>query len=486
VRSNDTAFPDAGETLTIVSVTDPPHGTTITSGATVLYTPDPSYVGADSFSYTIHDGNGGTDSATVSINVHQGIVTGAGIWISNAELMALPTSGVPWNTLVTAANSTANSPKLSNQDDNTDVLTLAKALVGVRLGNQQLIAQARANIMAAIGTEDGGRTLALGRNLASFVIAADLVGLSPQDDATFRGWLRGVLSENLGGRTLQSTHEDRPNNWGTMAGASRAAAAAYLGDQVELARTALVFKGYLGDRAAYSGFDYGSDLSWQAAPSRPVGINPMGATKDGRSIDGVLPDDMRRGGSFTWPPAQTGYPWEALQGALVQAEILHRAGYDAWQWQDKALLRAVGFLNGITWTAQGDDEWQPWLVNARYGSDFAANPAARHGKIMGWTAWTHGSSTAPSGAPMTTGTESLGTMPANSAKSNDDDSSASSQLSPQPQAFQFGTFAYVPDPDDQPDPDFMYSSSEELNTPQGTDEDAQLLSAVDQAFAEWL
>ena len=99
---------------------------------------------------------------------------------------------------------------------------------------------------------------------------------------------------------------------------------------------------------------------------------------------------MRRGGSFQWPPQKTGYAWEGLQGALVQAEILHRAGYPAWEWEDQALLRAVQFLHGIGWEAEGDDEWQPWLINYYYGTSFPVVIGARPGKNMGWTDWTHG------------------------------------------------------------------------------------------------
>jgi hypothetical protein len=36
--------------------------------------------------------------------------------------------------------------------------------------------------------------------------------------------------------------------------------------------------------------------------------------------------------------------WTALQGVLVQAVILHRAGYAVWHWQDRAILRAVQWL----------------------------------------------------------------------------------------------------------------------------------------------
>ena len=69
VLANDT---DAnGDALTVTSVTQGTHGSVaITGGGTgVSYTPAADYFGPDSFSYTIDDGNGGTDSANVSVNV---------------------------------------------------------------------------------------------------------------------------------------------------------------------------------------------------------------------------------------------------------------------------------------------------------------------------------------------------------------------------------------------------------------------------------
>ncbi len=174
-----------------------------------------------------------------------------------------------------------------------------------------------------------------------------------------------------------------------MAGASRAAIAAYLGDRQELDRAAQVFKGWLGDRASYAGFIYGSDLSWQFDPNNPVGVNPVGAMKGGHDIDGAMPEEMRRGASIAWPPVYTGYPWEGLQAAVVTAEILFRAGYDAYNWEDQALLRAVQWLYRNDFGAVGDDLWTPWLIDARYGTHFATDVAATHGKLMGWTAWTH-------------------------------------------------------------------------------------------------
>ncbi len=310
--------------------------------------------------------------------------------ISYDQIMQLPTSGKSWDYLVSVAekNSTAN---ISDQDNSHNIETLAKALVGIRLGDSETREDARHGIMSAIGTERGGRTLALGRNLAAYVIAADIVGLSSTDNSTFKEWLRETLTETLDGKTLVSTHEERPNNWGTHAGASRAAVAAYLEESGELARTSTVFSGWLGFRDIYAGFKYG-DLSWQADPSRPVGVNPSGSMNDGHSIDGALPDDMRRGGSFHWPPSGTGYPWEALQGAVLQAEILFQHGYDAWSWQDQAIMRAVVFLYSIGWAAEGDDRWIPWLVEARYPTlSLVPERPAQYGKNFGFTDWLYGS-----------------------------------------------------------------------------------------------
>ncbi len=66
--ANDT---DAdNDTLTVQSVTQGAHGTVTNNGnGTVTYTPAANYSGSDSFSYTVSDGNGGTDSAQVSVTI---------------------------------------------------------------------------------------------------------------------------------------------------------------------------------------------------------------------------------------------------------------------------------------------------------------------------------------------------------------------------------------------------------------------------------
>ncbi len=311
-----------------------------------------------------------------------------GIWIGRDEILELPTAGHAWQALLKVADRPLDVPHIGHRTDNADVQVLAKALVHVRTGEQRYRDEVLAGIVTAMGSENRGDVLSLGRNLPGYVIAADLVGMSPSLERFFRAWLRDLLTKELEGGSLREVHEKRPNNWGTHAGGSRAVIARYLGDRDELERVAVVFKGYLGDRESYAGFDYG-ELSWQEDPAHPVGINALGARKEGHSIDGVLPDDQRRGGGFAWPPAKVNYAYEALQGALLQAVVLHRAGYDVWEWEDRALLRAFLWLDRqADFQPEGDDAWQPHVINHFYRAGLRAAVPARPGKNVGWTDWT--------------------------------------------------------------------------------------------------
>ena len=319
----------------------------------------------------------------------------SGIWISPAEVRQLPMSGAAWDNVRSAADRSCGNVDLADQEQMTNVCIMAKALVFARTG----AARYRADVVAVLtqivnAPAYSGRALALGRELGAYVIAADLIGLGdfdPRLDVLFRATIRTLLttSTDSGPSNLVECHETRPNNWGTHCGASRAAVAAYLGDADELDRAAQVFRGWLGERSSYAGFRYG-DLSWQCDASRPMGINPAGCSRDGHSIDGVLADDQRRAGGFTWPPPKENYVWEGLQGALVLAVILHRAGYPVWDWGDRALLRAATWLHDQAgYPAEGDDTWQPHILNRYYGTSFPARVPTRAGKNVGWTDWTH-------------------------------------------------------------------------------------------------
>ncbi|MFO0913889.1 MAG: Ig-like domain-containing protein [Pirellulales bacterium] len=70
VKINDSSSPDTGEVLTVTAVTTPQNGTaTIQANGTIRYVPTANYSGTDSFTYTLSDGNGGTDTATVNITI---------------------------------------------------------------------------------------------------------------------------------------------------------------------------------------------------------------------------------------------------------------------------------------------------------------------------------------------------------------------------------------------------------------------------------
>lgn len=312
------------------------------------------------------------------------------LWISRDEIAALPTEGPAWEALVAEAKKPVPFPDLSDQDDPSNVRVLAKALYAVRTGDRRIAESVREACRQVQGTEKGATALAVSRELLAYVIAADVVGLDEEDRKGFEQWLRTLQNRSFGGRTIRSTHEDRPNNWGTHAGASRIAVALYLEDHEEVLRAAHVLAGWLGEAEGWQGFDFGA-ADWQPKGlGRRYAVNPVGAAREGHSIDGVLPDDQRRGGAFTWPPPKENYVYEALQGVVVQSRLLERAGFRPWGWGDRAILRAMHWLQDeAKFPAEGDDTWIPYLVNRAYGSSFPTSLPSRPGKGMGFTDWTH-------------------------------------------------------------------------------------------------
>ena len=271
---------------------------------------------------------------------------------------------------------------------------MAVALVYARTGTASYRTKAANAIMSIIGTEGNARSLALGRNIASYVIAAELINLGNYDsakDQQFRTWLRAILRRvNSEGRSIITCHEERPNNWGTMCGASRIASDIYLGDKTDLARAATVFHGWSGDRSAYAGFDFGDVNSWTCDTANLRAVNPVGCTKEGHDLSGAPIDDVRRGGSYKWPPAATNYAWGGLSAAIAQAEMLHRAGYPAYEWEQRAMFRGMEFVTKNMASSQsGSTEWLSWLANYRYGTNYPTKTPVAWGRLMHWTDWTH-------------------------------------------------------------------------------------------------
>jgi CSLREA domain-containing protein len=68
VLTNDTDV--NGDSLSVSSVTQPSNGSASLVNGEVNYTPAGNYNGPDSFTYTVSDGKGGTDTATVNLTVN--------------------------------------------------------------------------------------------------------------------------------------------------------------------------------------------------------------------------------------------------------------------------------------------------------------------------------------------------------------------------------------------------------------------------------
>ncbi|MGE5550460.1 MAG: hypothetical protein ACM3ZC_08000 [Bacteroidota bacterium] len=355
-----------------------------------------------------------------------GVHKANGIWISSAEIAARPMSGPTWDSIKRIADMASFGPaQVGNQDSRHDLMTYACALVAVRTGDKVYRDRALAACMAAIDTDElpdkdckcapsKGRALGVARNFLCYIIAADLLGLradgDPKSDGSrFQAWVEKLRfkancpnidpCEEWNWLNLSQTHDSAGSNANAQAGACRIAAALYLGDKVELARAWDTFRRYSGDRSVGpAGMTFNENgYTWSHDPSKPVAVNPKGATKDGHRIDGAVINDQGRGGAFTWPPAYTQYPWVGLEGYIAQAYMLHRAGYPALEVQDKAPLRAVEY-QWYLYKETGNKAWWDrtyWvqhLTKAIYPeAAFEIWQPAGSGFIMGYTDWTHGS-----------------------------------------------------------------------------------------------
>jgi len=353
-----------------------------------------------------------------------------------------------------------------DEDSDHDVVALACALAWRGSDEEAWRERARLlieQVVAAPYPTAGVSALKPGRNLLSYVLAAstiELAALDPLLDAAFRAWIEQVAELDLWvgdgvtrPGTFRAYHEQRPNNIGLVVGAARIAVDLYLGGDVHarhVVEAQRVFRGFVGDDTAYDFPDasFGGtreDNSWQpdSRPGRKEGIAPPGAVirSAGLELDvgGCLPEEMRRLGDVTcapcgvvpsilcynradvldggFPPGigATGYPWEALQGLVMQAWLLQACGYDAFAWGDAAIERALRFLyvtyglrSEDTWSdatqpddpgccsgagdrSRVDDTWVPHIVRAVYGSDFLDDSVlvsgGRPGKNCGFADW---------------------------------------------------------------------------------------------------
>ena len=320
-----------------------------------------------------------------------GVPVAAGLWSSAAELATAPLQGTAWVQVLAGADQVFFPPNPANQDSPNNVNCLAAGIVFARTGNtlyRDRVVQAL-DYLPTLGNP-GDNTLAWGRELGAYVLAADLVGYRT---TAFDTWLRAMAETYVGldHRTLLEAVEERPNNWGMYAFGSLAAVYAYLHDDAKLLTVRNLWVQGVTGTPAQGQF---GDLWWQFDPARPRIINAARSTLQGVDIDGAIPDDVRRGGAFAIPPIYTNYPWGALQGMVMAARILER--YDPnlsiWSIGEKGIYRAASLLQErwqqqfSGWKATGDDRWLLPFLDGAYGTHWASGAVdeSRAGKNAGW------------------------------------------------------------------------------------------------------
>jgi hypothetical protein len=353
----------------------------------------------------------------------------AGIWISAAELASRPTSGADWEQLLRDASANPGVADIGDQDSRHDVLTLAAAYVCVRTG--QYCEKARRGVLDAMYTEEEpsdnslgdaipvARWMAVGRNLGSYIIAADLLdlrrgGSTGADGERVQEWLETFLTKQLmDSNSLTLRHGFEPFNSGAngaaQLGFAYAALAAYLRDRSALDFVWEGFRTFTCDRGATDVM--GINLAPPVAdgwtdPVNPCAVNPKGSILTVPSglpgaggtyrIDGALSADMRRGGVYQWTPGYTQYPWVGLEGLVPAAVILERAGYPAFAAGDQAVLRTHEYLQWLQ-SRTGDTRWFDGvrareivhLVNVFYDKQFPINQTIGSGRTVGYTGWSH-------------------------------------------------------------------------------------------------
>lgn len=329
----------------------------------------------------------------------------------------------------------------------------------------------RAKIAQAITTMIG-QTLTVvsetrpARQFGGWMIIADLINLPAYDAALnetapigngtntgFLGWIEYVLPwgwSSAGAFTF--SRGQNLTNKGAMSRWSSVAAECYkrgaLASSTLLDRLTLVMKRWLGDTSIvtvtgetasgsppslFQGFSttVQSD-TWQAAPTLVdntdrVGVNALGATKDGHNLDGLIPGDQYRGfylsGDGTggaegdpstyradyFPNRYSGVDYTSVTtyANLATAHILYRCGYtDILTCSDSALLRSIQWLKyaadnfaakGYLYFGEGSGnalEAAKPLINYLYpAAGLPANKirTSQAGAAFGyaWTWWTH-------------------------------------------------------------------------------------------------
>lgn len=320
--------------------------------------------------------------------------------------MVLPTEGPAWDALLSAAKKqTVDGANLSDMHNQHDVGTLSVALAGMRLGDAALIEKGHACLRDAIGTEAKGDSMDVGRSLAAYVFAADVLDIR---SGPIYEWLAGfrtrkIPHDNTG---VPMTFRDRAWETGTNAscqvGLSSLALAVYLRDEEWFEKEWDCFRRICGDRTSpfvLKPNQFGDP--WQEIPGDRVGIQSKGAVVNDVNVDGAYVDMGRSNpkpvASLKYDSRMSLYPWVSLNSVIWAAAIFKRLGKPAFEIEDQAVLRAVKYLrrlarenNNMGWWGADKKEDAKWIAKVAYDLPLdeypISLPVGNHDQV-GWSDW---------------------------------------------------------------------------------------------------
>ena len=138
---------------------------------------------------------------------------------------------------------------------------------------------------------------------------------------------------------------------------------------------------YLTDTTRWTG------TTWQCDQNRPAGINASGCTRNGVSLDGVIPEDQRRCGEFAAKPCATNYIHGAIDGLALSFWIMARQGDDPWSWGDRAALRQMQWKYANNQAPYTGFRWQIPVIEEAYGVDLPGNEPTADSTNFGYAEW---------------------------------------------------------------------------------------------------
>lgn len=375
-----------------------------------------------------------TTLAVVLLRLSGSSANGGYMLVDAQRLASLPTSGRAYTNMKKAADDaiastslskvTASSPWLPNYGG-LGAETLAAALVYARTGDtryRDFVIKVNRFVIGSEdssstnGTSDHDKLLATMRQISGYVLAADLVGMDPNATGSRSGytstvwktWLGALRTKSIGTSSkdrIDETNNTVATNWGAWASAARTTIDVYLNDAADLALAVERLKMYLGETTSGAAWTKSSnfDRSFACVPAElSVSFVPVNPPDCGPDKDGIVVEDASRSASAfpVWDSKGIDYSFHAYDAQLIAAIVLHRQGYDVWNWGNRALKRVMDRLDRLgvaTGNGRDGSAHISWIPRYFYGVDYPTT-AAGEGNSLSYTDWLYGSAQINAGA----------------------------------------------------------------------------------------